>query len=203
MRDAVGEALNGPLLWNESSGMFRPSSGNNANLTDVWGSALAVDAGLVTSERAARIVSWFGAHWSEVVQDGQIRHLAKGEYWPGHRFWEHQTYQNGGYWATASSWVLPVIGRNNSKVAQQLVRDAILDAQRNGLNEWKNRDFCVNCAGVATTQPAANMPMLCTPKGLGCQDYPMSGVWKGGVMNCEFRAFFVTTFGDAIDHVLT
>ena len=45
---------------------FRPSSGNNANLTDVWGSALAVDAGAVTGERAARIVAWFGAHWSEV-----------------------------------------------------------------------------------------------------------------------------------------
>lgn len=74
-RNAIGVALNGPLLWNESSGMFRPSSYNNANLTDVWGSALAVDAGLVTDERAARIVRWFGAHWSEVVQDGQIRHL--------------------------------------------------------------------------------------------------------------------------------
>ena len=36
---------------------------NDAHLTDVWGSALAVDTGAVTGERAARIVEWFGAHW--------------------------------------------------------------------------------------------------------------------------------------------
>ena len=72
VRARIVSALAGPLLWNESSGMFRPSSGNSANLTDVWGSALAVDEGIVTGERAARIVAWFGAHWSEVVQDGQV-----------------------------------------------------------------------------------------------------------------------------------
>ena len=74
VRSKIVAALAGPLLWNQSSGMFRPSSGNNAALTDVWGSALALDVGLVTAERAARIVAWFGAHWSEVVQDGQVRH---------------------------------------------------------------------------------------------------------------------------------
>jgi hypothetical protein len=79
VRARIVAALAGPLLWNESSGMFRPSSGNDARLTDVWGSALAVDAGVVTGERAARIVEWFGAHWAEVVQDGQVKHLGIGE----------------------------------------------------------------------------------------------------------------------------
>ena len=43
----------GPLLENRTTGMFRPSSGNNGQLTDVWGSALAVDLGAVAGEREA------------------------------------------------------------------------------------------------------------------------------------------------------
>jgi hypothetical protein len=95
VRQRIISALHGPLLWNESIGMFRPSSLNCASLTDVWASALAVDVGAVTGARAARIVEWFGAHWSEVVQDGQIRHLPEGEHWPAHLFWEFDAYQNG------------------------------------------------------------------------------------------------------------
>lgn len=38
----IKAALAGPLLWNQSAGMFRPSSGNCAHLVDIWGSALAV-----------------------------------------------------------------------------------------------------------------------------------------------------------------
>ena len=174
-------ALAGPILWDDTVGMFRPSSGNNANLTDVWGSALAVEIGAVTGERAARIVSWFGAHWREVVQDGQIRHLPLGQHWPDPGFWEYDAYQNGGYWGTASGWVLPVIGRNNSAVAQQLVRDAIADARRNGINEWHNREYCSNCAGEMVTTPT-HSPSQCVANGLGCQAYPMSGDWYGGAM---------------------
>ena len=97
LRRIVTALQTGPLLWNEDVGMFRPSSGNNANLTDVWGSALAVDTGVVTGERAARIVSWFGEHWNEVVQDGQIRHLPLGQHWAAHDFWEYDVYQNGAH----------------------------------------------------------------------------------------------------------
>ena len=88
-QNSIATALAGPLLWNETIGMFSPSSGNGAHLTDVWGSALAVDTGAVTGERASRIVAWFGAHWGEVVQDGQIRHLPLGQHWPAHAFWEY------------------------------------------------------------------------------------------------------------------
>jgi hypothetical protein len=136
MRARIMAALAGPLLWDELNGMLRPSSGNCANLTDVWASALAVEVGAVPAERAGRIVAWFGAHWAEVVQDGQIRHLPAGQHWPGHMFWEYNVYQNGGFWGTASGWVLPVIGRNNSLVAEELVRGAVADARKNGINEW-------------------------------------------------------------------
>lgn len=193
VRHRIIAALQGPLLWNESAGMFRPSSGecsaspcggNNANLTDVWGSALAVDTGVVTGARAARIVAWFGEHWSDIVQDGQIRHLPLGQHWAEHLFWEWDVYQNGGYWGTPSSWVLPVIARNDSAVAAQLVRDAINDCRKNGINEWHNRDYCSNCAGdiiTAPTQPGG-LQGQCVPNGIGCQAYPMRGDWYGGAM---------------------
>ena len=39
----IEQALAGALLWNETAGMYAPSSGNCAQLTDVWGSALALE----------------------------------------------------------------------------------------------------------------------------------------------------------------
>jgi hypothetical protein len=159
--------------------MYMPSSGNNAALTDVWGSALAVHVGAAPPARAARIVAWFGANWESVVQDGQIRHLPLGQHWPNPAFWEYDTYQNGGYWGTASSWVLPVIGRNNTLVARQLVRDAIADARLNGINEWHNNAYCSNCVGVPRTDTVAGK---CSDHGLGCQSYPLHGNWFGGAL---------------------
>jgi hypothetical protein len=185
VQHAIAAALNqGPLLWNDTVGMFMPSSGNNAHLTDVWGSALAVDSGAVTGERAARIVAWFGAHWAEVVQDGQVRHLPLGQHWAGHLFWEYDVYQNGGYWGTPSGWVLPVIARNSSAVAEQLVRDAISDCRRNGINEWHNNHYCSNCAGAVVSTPTepGGLSGRCVPDGLGCQAYPLRGNWVGGAM---------------------
>jgi hypothetical protein len=83
----IKAALASPVLWNATVGMYMPSDGNNAHNTDVWGSALAVELGVAPSDRETSIVAWFGAHWSEVVQDGQIKHLAAGQYWADTLFW--------------------------------------------------------------------------------------------------------------------
>ena len=194
---AITAALAGPLLWDDGVGMYVPSSGNNAKNTDVWGSALAVHLGLVPAARAAKIVAWFGAHWSEVVQDGQVKHLARGQYWAETSFWEYDVYQNGGFWGTASGWVLPVIAMNNSAVAAQLVRDAVADAKANGLNEWKNSQFSSGCRNQPSTPPLPPPP---PPLGLDPQSlshtkagahplpgpatyaYCMHADWVGGAM---------------------
>ena len=108
------------------------------------------------------------------MQDGQIRHLAAGQHWPQTKFWEYDAYQNGGFWGTASGWVLPVIGRNSTAVAKQLVRDAVEDARRNGLNEWHNNDFMSGYSGPPQGEYA----------GLGAfASYPVMGAWYGGAMN--------------------
>ena len=46
----IEQALAGALLWNETAGMYAPSSGNCAQLTDVWGSALALETGAVRTQ---------------------------------------------------------------------------------------------------------------------------------------------------------
>ena len=155
----------------------------------MWGSALAVHLGIVPPDRAARIVAWFGAHWSEVVQDGQIKHLAHQQYWAQTSFWEYDTYQNGGFWGTASGWVLPVIARNNSAVAVQLVREAIADARANGLNEWKNSEYKSGCNAPSTQPPQAqlqrysrNSSGLPAPGGPASTAYCMHADWVGGAM---------------------
>ena len=167
IENMIVAALDGPILWNETCGMFRPSSEINTNLTDVWGSALAVELGVVTKERTGRIVEWFEENWESVVQKGQIRHLPLGQYWPSHNMWEVDTYQNGGYWGTPSGWVLPVIGRANRSLAEQLVRDAISDARESGLNEWVHYGFCCNCKGTADFWASCGTP------------YPSSGSFSG------------------------
>ena len=39
--------------------------------------------------------------------------------------WQYNTFTNGGFWGTASGWVLPVIARNDSALGRKLLRDAI------------------------------------------------------------------------------
>ena len=69
-------------------------------------------------------------------------------------------------------------------MAAQLVRDAIEDARRNGINEWHNREYCSNCAGEPVTAPTqpGGLQGQCVPNGIGCQSYPMRGDWYGGAM---------------------
>ena len=69
--------------------------------------------------------------------------------WPGFR----DAYQNGGFWGTPSGWVLPAVARTQPALARQMVRDAVADARRNGLNEWKNSAFSTGYAAGELTVP--------------------------------------------------
>ena len=181
-------ALAGPLLWNQSAGMFRPSSGNCAGLIDVWGSALAVRVGATTADQTAAIVRWFKHHWRGIFQDGQVRHLAAGQHWPiikpavapSPGYWEFDTYQNGGYWATPLAWVAPVVAMSDPRLAARVVRAAISDGKQHGLNEWINHDYCSNCAGEPVVVPA--QPRLGGGPPQMLTAYPMSGEWWGGAI---------------------
>ncbi len=76
-------------------------------------SAYAAEVGLATDEQQDRIAGYLLAHWDEIVQRGQIRHL------PGKQGWQRLfvdrhpvgSYQNGAHWATPLPWVVPVVAR--------------------------------------------------------------------------------------------
>ena len=89
----------GPALWVESIGMFRPATGMEGNLTDIWGSAYAASLdGLhtmlggnntwpadvplpATPAQRQRIVSFLGNSQHGIFAAGQVRHLPVGESW--------------------------------------------------------------------------------------------------------------------------
>jgi hypothetical protein len=89
----------GPALWEEGVGMFRPATGMEGNLTDVWGSAYAASLDgtrtilggsdtwpedvppPVTPEQRKRIVSFLASHHDGLFAAGQVRHLPRGQSW--------------------------------------------------------------------------------------------------------------------------
>ena len=88
-----------PALWEESVGMFRPATGIEGNLTDVWGSAYAASLDgthtmlgasdtwpqdvppPVTPAQRGRIVTFLASHHRELFAAGQVRHLPRGQSW--------------------------------------------------------------------------------------------------------------------------
>ena len=70
-------------------------------------------------------------------------------------------YQNGGFWGTPSGWVLPAVARTQPALARQMVRDAVTDARRNGLNEWKNSAFSTGYAAGELTVPTGGWVPRC------------------------------------------
>ncbi|HID24444.1 MAG TPA: hypothetical protein EYP14_18875 [Planctomycetaceae bacterium] len=124
-----------PLLWNDEAGMFWAAD-RDCKQIDIWGSALAVQAGCVSEEQADRIADYLVRHYDEIVQRGQVRHLPAGQTWerlltpirPG-------TYQNGAFWATPVAWVAPTLARRDLDLAGRMVRDVIADFRERGIAE--------------------------------------------------------------------
>lgn len=89
----------GPALWDERIGMFKPATGLEGNLTDIWGSAYAASLdGVhtmmggadawpvdvpppVTAAQRSRIVSFLAQAPNGIFAAGQARHLPVGQGW--------------------------------------------------------------------------------------------------------------------------
>ena len=129
------------MLWNDQVGMFLAAD-RDCRQIDIWGSALAVHLGLATDRRANRIADYLVAHYDQIVQRGQVRHLPSPQTWqrmlapvkPG-------TYQNGAFWATPVAWVAPVIARRNVPLAAEMIKDVIADFRQQGITECVNGDY--------------------------------------------------------------
>ncbi|MGD9127733.1 MAG: trehalase family glycosidase [Planctomycetia bacterium] len=136
-------------LWNAKDGMFHAAT-LQCNQIDIWGSAFAVYLGVANDRQAHLIAKYFETHYDKLVQKGQIRHTAPGEYWEGVAYKDR--YQNGAYWATPTGWFVYALDKVNPTLADRTFIDMVNDFQERKINEWvlgdktKLPNYCASAA---------------------------------------------------------
>lgn len=120
-------------LWDKEAGLFRAAT-VRCREHDIWGSAFAVFLGVATPEQSKAIAQYFEAHYDQLVQHGQIRHLPGGVYWE--QGCERDEYQNGAYWATPVGWFVYTLDIANPALADRTVIDMVAHFQQYGACEW-------------------------------------------------------------------
>lgn len=122
------------VFWDASLGLFRAAT-VCCREPDIWGSAFAVHLGVATEVQADAVATYFRDHHSQLVQAGQIRHLPGGVYWEAASC-APNTYQNGGFWATASGWFAQTLARVDPQLADATLVAMVEDFRLRGVNEW-------------------------------------------------------------------
>jgi hypothetical protein len=122
------------VFWDAQAGLFRAAT-VRCKEHHIWGSAFAVYLGVADKSQSGAIAKYFRDHYSQIVQDGQIRHLPANVYWESCRA-ARDTYQNGAYWATPAGWFVYTLDLVDPKLADQTVIDLVADFQKNGACEW-------------------------------------------------------------------
>lgn len=109
--------------------------------TDIWGNAYAIYTGFPLGDAEKPIIDFLTSRYGDYMSHGQVRHLLNGEYWQ-RQLLENapDTYQNGGYWATASGWVMWTLARRDTALATRLWSDMIADFKAGGICEWIHGD---------------------------------------------------------------
>jgi len=128
-------------LMDSTGGLFFAASSDCRQL-DVWGNAFAVAIGFpLPPDRKESVIRFFTDRYDDVIEKGQVRHLLKGEFWQRMLIpIARGEYQNGGFWGTASGWVLQTLAAMQPQVAEQLLRELLQDYRTRGIHEWVNGD---------------------------------------------------------------
>ena len=121
-------------LWDEKTDLYLAAS-HTCRQADVWGSAFAIWIGVADAMRADRISRTLVGHYDGIVQNGQVRHLLPGDYWQLADA-PRDTYQNGGFWGTASGWVANAIARTDLPLARRMLADLVRFYREKGVPEW-------------------------------------------------------------------
>jgi hypothetical protein len=122
------------VFWDERIGLFRAAT-IRCREHHIWGSAFVVYLGIADKSQSLAIARYFKDNYSQIVQNGQIRHL------PGGVYWEmcvagRDTYQNGAYWATPTGWFVYTLDLVDSALADRTVIDMVSDFKKGGVCEW-------------------------------------------------------------------
>ena len=128
------------LLWDEGQGVYLAANEVCAQI-DIWGNAFAVAHQIGSAERRQRVVRWLTEHYDEYVWQGQVRHL------PGQQTWQSLfcpvpagTYQNGGYWGTASGWLTTALADSAPDLARRTMAELMAFYRQHGVLEWAAPD---------------------------------------------------------------
>lgn len=121
------------VFWDSKVGLFRAAT-VLCKEHDIWGSAFAVFLGVADNEQSKAVAMYFKTNYSQVVQNGQIRHLPGGVYWE--QGCERDTYQNGAYWATPTGWFVYALDLVDPQLADRTVVEMVADFQKSGACEW-------------------------------------------------------------------
>lgn len=128
------------LLWDEGQGIYLAAN-EVCRQIDVWGNAFLVAEGIGSAERRDRVARWLAAHYADYTFAGQVRHL------PGDQVWQSLfgnvpagTYQNGGYWGTASGWLIKALNGVAPELARRTMAELMAYYQQNGVVEWAAPD---------------------------------------------------------------
>lgn len=127
------------------TGFFLACTQGANSLPDVWGSAYAVQLGVATPAQTTAVVAQLANATNGLYQSGQVRHLPAGVYW-GKCFLggcpAHGTYQNGAFWATPLSWVLPVLAAHGqAPLAESLLNATVANFQAIGPMECVDNTY--------------------------------------------------------------
>jgi len=131
--EAVAKSIR-EVFWDEGAGLFRAAT-IRCKEHHIWGSAFAVYLEVADKGQSMAIARYFKGNYSQIVQNGQIRHL------PGGVYWElcvagRDTYQNGAYWATPTGWFVYTLDLVDPGLADRTVIDMVSDFKKGGVCEW-------------------------------------------------------------------
>lgn len=123
-------------LWDETVGMFRAAS-EDCHQVDLWASAYACVVRVASRTQARRIAGYFLEHQQQCMLAGHLRHLPAPETWQ--RLLTDVpagTYQNGGYWAAPSGWLIQTVSLVDEAAARRMVTELVGEFSQNGVHEW-------------------------------------------------------------------
>ncbi len=112
---------------------------------DIWASAFAVFLNVLPKKESLAVSRHLLALYTSgaIVQEGQVRHLPRGEYWERSSSGKDE-YQNGGYWATPTGWLIVALSKVDRKAAEKLLSEYIAHIrthrEQGAPFEWINPD---------------------------------------------------------------
>ena len=145
------------------------AASHDNRLPDVWGSAYLVALNLGTAARRQRAMDELVAHPYRYFLGGQVRHLPLPLTWqrccwtPGCEGGcaANGTYQNGAFWATPLSYVVPALAATgHAAFAKELLLDAVADFKLFGVYEDVDRGLPAVSNGVLNYTASATNALL-------------------------------------------